>query len=125
MAVAEITGTIGSDVELRYTPNGVAVSACRFAVYAGKTKEEEKITAWFTLKFWRQMAEKVNEGLKKGNRVIVEGKIKPPYLYKNKSGVDAVNQEIEVEKIWIVENYERKLFASAFDNDNQKARVSS
>lgn len=70
-------GTLGRDVELRYTTGGIAVGntslACSRRYKKGDEWEEE--TAWWNLTLWRELAENAAASLLKGTRVIVTGRL--------------------------------------------------
>ena len=58
-------GNLGSDVEMRYTPNGVPVASFNLAVNKSFVKEDgtkvEK-TLWVRITCWRKLAETVEIG---------------------------------------------------------------
>ena len=74
-----LIGNAGTDPEMRYTPNGDAVTSFRLAVTrrfgggegGGEPREE---TEWFTVTCWRRQAESVNQYVTKGKKVFVEGR---------------------------------------------------
>ncbi len=71
-------GHLGGDPELRYTPNGVPVCDLRVATTPRRQvgeQWEDKETLWFKVSVWRQLAEHVAESFKKGDRVVVTGKL--------------------------------------------------
>ena len=73
-----LSGHLGGDPELRYTPNGVAVCDVRLATTPRRQVGDEwqdKETLWFRLSCWRQLAEHVAGSFKKGDRVMVHGKL--------------------------------------------------
>jgi single-strand DNA-binding protein len=73
-----LVGNLGRDPELRYTPNGVAVCDIRLATTPKVQLGEEwleKETLWFKVACWRELGEHVAESFKKGDRVIVQGKL--------------------------------------------------
>lgn len=69
-----VTGRIGRDAELKFTPNGKAVVDFSIAVndYAGKEKGE--VTNWFNCVMFGR--EKVVNFLSKGSLVTISGKLK-------------------------------------------------
>jgi len=73
-----IIGNLGSEPEMRFTPNGNPVTSFRVAtnrVYntaEGGRKEE---TEWFTVVTWNKLAEQCNQFLAKGRLVYAEGRI--------------------------------------------------
>lgn len=72
-------GTLGRDVELRFTPAGRAVGNTSIAVSRrykkqGEDKWEEE-TTWWNLTIWGEMAENAASSLVKGTRVFVTGRV--------------------------------------------------
>jgi single-strand DNA-binding protein len=74
-----IVGNITRDPELRYTPSGQANVRLGVAVNRKwqdrNSGEWQEVTSFFDVICWREMAENVNESLKKGTRVIVTGRL--------------------------------------------------
>ena len=74
-----IIGNIGTDPEMRYTPNGNPVTSFRMATSRGYTSpdgERRQDTEWFTIVAWNQLAEQCNQYLAKGRRAYVEGRLR-------------------------------------------------
>lgn len=72
-----IIGNLGSDPEMRYTPNGNAVTSFSVATNrryttGGETREE---TEWFRVSAWNRLAETCNQYLTKGSKVYVDGRL--------------------------------------------------
>ncbi|MDE3074660.1 MAG: single-stranded DNA-binding protein [Chloroflexota bacterium] len=74
-----IIGNVGRDPEMRYTPNGNAVTTFSVAVSrvwspreGGEQREE---TDWFRVTAWSKLAETCNQYLTKGQRVYIEGRV--------------------------------------------------
>ncbi len=84
-----IIGNLGRDPEMRYTPEGKAVTSLNVATSRkGREKDE---TTWFRVTVWEKQAEACNQFLKKGSRVLVEGRLTPdtnggPRVYQKKDG---------------------------------------
>ncbi len=73
-----LVGHLGGDPDLRYTPNGVPVCDIRLATTPRRKVGDEwqdKETLWFNLTCWRELAEQVAESFKKGDRLVVQGKL--------------------------------------------------
>src|SRR5918996_136639 len=74
-----IVGNITRDPELRYTPSGQANVRLGVAVNRRwqdrNSGEWNEATSFFDVIAWRELAENVNESLKKGARVIVTGRL--------------------------------------------------
>ncbi|MFA7218018.1 MAG: single-stranded DNA-binding protein [Dehalococcoidales bacterium] len=73
-----IIGNVGSDPEMRFTPNGNPVTSFRVAtnrVYTTPEGERMQETDWFTVVTWNKLAEQCNQFLAKGRLVYVEGRL--------------------------------------------------
>ena len=68
-----IAGNLGKDPEMRYTPSGKAVTSFSVAVQDGWG--DNKRTIWFRVSAWDKQAETCNQYLKKGSKVLVEGRL--------------------------------------------------
>jgi single-strand DNA-binding protein len=98
-----IVGNLGRDPEMRYMPDGTAVtnfsiaSSRRWSGADGQPREE---TTWFRIEVWRKQAETANQYLSKGSKVLVEGRIKPdpntggPRLWTRQDGSIGANFEV-------------------------------
>jgi len=73
-----IAGNVGRDPEMRYTPSGQAVTSFSVATsrnYTGSNGQQVKETIWFRISTWGKLAETCNQYLKKGNKVLIEGRL--------------------------------------------------
>jgi len=73
-----IIGNVGTDPEMRFTPNGNPVTSFRVAasrVYTTNEGERKQETEWFTLVAWNKLAESCNQYLTKGRLVYAEGRL--------------------------------------------------
>ena len=70
----ELLGRVGTDPEMRYTPNGTAVTNLRLATDRYR-KDGEDATDWHTVIVWGKTAEAVNNYVQKGQRVYVAGRL--------------------------------------------------
>jgi single-strand DNA-binding protein len=71
-----LIGNLTKDPELRYTPNGTAVTNLRIAVnrrFKDRTGELKEDTCFVTVTAWDKQAEICNQYLQKGRQVFVEG----------------------------------------------------
>lgn len=75
-----VSGRFGREPEMKYTPNGLAVTRVSIAVsndkYNETTKEWEDKTDWLPLVFFGKLAERVDSKCGKGAKVVVEGVIR-------------------------------------------------
>ena len=75
-----IVGNLGRDPEMRYAPNGNAVTSLSVASnrqYTDSSGQKIKETTWFRVSVWGKQAESVNTYLQKGSSVLVEGELRP------------------------------------------------
>jgi single-strand DNA-binding protein len=96
-----LSGNLGSDPELRYTANGVAVCDLRLAVTPRVKMADgyfDKETIWFKLACWKGLAENVAASLKKGDKVLVHGRLQQE-TYERKDGTTGLNLVLKVDGI--------------------------
>ncbi len=73
-----LIGRLTRDPELRYIPSGAAVISFRIAAshsYKAQSGEWKDDPAFVDVVAWQQLAERLNETLKKGSPVLVEGRL--------------------------------------------------
>lgn len=73
-----VVGNLGRDPEMRYTPSGQAVTNFSVATnrqYTASDGQRVKETVWFRVSAWGRQAETCNEYLRKGSKVLVEGRL--------------------------------------------------
>lgn len=73
-----LIGNLGSDPEMRFTPDGKAVTSFRMATnrrYTTSAGEAREETDWFRITVWGKQAEQCNQFLAKGRQVYVEGRL--------------------------------------------------
>lgn len=73
-----LMGNLTRAPELRYTPNGTAVSDLRLAVnraYTTQSGEKRQETYFLTVVVWGKQAETCGQYLDKGSPILVEGRL--------------------------------------------------
>jgi single-strand DNA-binding protein len=73
-----LIGYLGTEVELRFTPQGTPVANFRVATnhnYKTTDGELHEETEWTPVVVWRKLAELCAAHLRKGSRVYVEGRL--------------------------------------------------
>jgi len=73
-----IIGNVGSEPEIRMTPSGSKVAKLSVAtnrVYQDRTGQQQERTDWHRLTFFGKLADIVEQWVKKGDRLFVEGRI--------------------------------------------------
>ena len=91
-----LTGYLGADPEMRYTPQGSAVTT--FRVASGRTWKsadgtQHDDTEWFRIVAWEKLGEICNQYLTKGTRVYVEGRLQTR-KWQDKEGQDRYTSEV-------------------------------
>ena len=91
-----LTGHLGADPEMRYTPQGSAVT--QFRVASGRRwKSADGVdhddTEWFRVVAWDKLGEICNQYLTKGTRVYVEGRLQTR-KWQDKDGADRYSTEV-------------------------------
>jgi len=74
-----IIGNVGSEPEMRFTPNGNPVTSFRVAtnhIYTTPDGERKQETEWFSVVAWGRLAEQCNQFLTKGRLVYAEGRLR-------------------------------------------------
>lgn len=102
-----IIGNLGRDPEMRYTPNGRAVTEFSVAVtHRGRDAQTGEWadlgTDWFRVTVWGDRAERTAEEFKKGNRVFVEGRFRTRE-YDAKDGTKRTSLEITADNVIALE----------------------
>lgn len=98
-----LVGNLVEDPALRYTPNGAAV--CNFKVAQTPRTFDKQSNEWkdgeaifMPCSIWREAAENVSESFKRGDRVIVTGRLKSR-SYETKEGDKRTVIELEAEEV--------------------------
>lgn len=91
-----ITGRLGADPEMRFTPQGSPVTTFRVASgrswrSADGTSHDD--TEWFRVVAWEKLAEICNQYLTKGARVYVEGRLQTR-KYQDRDGQERYSTEV-------------------------------
>jgi single-strand DNA-binding protein len=98
-----VVGNLGKDPEMRYTPSGQAVTNFNVATnrqYTSSDGNQVEETIWFRISTWGKTAEVCNQYLKKGRKVLVEGRLNAdpetgsPRIWNRQDGTAAASYEI-------------------------------
>lgn len=99
-----LIGRLTRDPELRYTPNGVAVTQFTLAVDRPfKTNSGEREADFIPVVTWRQLAEACANYLKKGRLCAVEGRIQVRN-YENDEGRKVYITEVVADNVRFLES---------------------
>jgi len=92
-----LVGNLGSDPEVRYMPNGNAVSTLSVATSESwkdkQTGERQERTEWHRVVLFNRLGEIAGEYLKKGSKVYVEGSLRTR-KWQDQNGQDRYTTEI-------------------------------
>src|ERR1700733_297690 len=97
-----LIGNITRDPELRYTPNGSAVTDLRLAVnrmYTTKEGERREEVTFIDVTVWNRQAENCCQYLKKGRPVHVEGYLKLDSWDDKATGEKRSKLKVEAERV--------------------------
>ncbi len=94
-------GNLTDDPDLRFTQNGAPVASLRVASnrrFTDRGGNQQEETTFLNVNCWRDLAENAAESLKKGDRVIVIGRVRVR-SYDNREGQTVWTTEIEADEI--------------------------
>lgn len=97
-----VIGRLGGDPELRFTQAGKSVAS--FSVVTSKSTKrqdgtwDESETTWYRVEAWESLGENVVESLRKGDQVIVHGRLFMD-SYKAKDGSERQSLKINAYSI--------------------------
>jgi single-strand DNA-binding protein len=106
---AMIIGNLGRDPEMRYTPNGQAVTEFTVAVnrnFRGSDGNWQEETEWFRVVAWGPLAERTAENLRKGRKVYVEGRLRTRQ-WEDKDGQKRYTTELIASQVTSLERAPR------------------
>ncbi len=93
-----LIGNLGADPEVRYMPNGGAVTNLRIATSESwkdqTTGQTQERTEWHSVVMYRRLAEIAGEYLKKGSKVYIEGSLRTRKWQDKNTGQDRYTTEI-------------------------------
>lgn len=92
-----LIGNLGADPEVRYMPNGGAVTNVTLATSESwkdkQSGEQHDRTEWHRVVFFNRLAEIAGEYLKKGSKIYIEGRLQTR-KWQDKNGQDRYTTEI-------------------------------
>jgi len=96
-----VIGNLGSEPEMRFTPNGRPVTSFSLATnwrYTTADGERREETEWFTVVAWGRLAEQCNQFLTKGRLVYVEGRLRT-HTWESQDGQKRQRNEIVADRV--------------------------
>jgi single-strand DNA-binding protein len=96
-----LIGNLGKEPDVRYMPNGEAVTNITLATtdnWKDKEGNKKEATEWHRVVFFRKLAEIAGQYLKKGSQVYIEGSLKTR-KWQDKDGSDRYTTEIVADQL--------------------------
>ncbi len=103
-----LIGNLGKDPEVKHLEGGSSVGRFSIATnesYKDKSGEWQTITEWHNVVVWRNLAERAERQLKKGNMVYVEGKLSTR-KWQDQNGIDKYTTEVVANTFRLLERRE-------------------
>jgi len=97
--VVILTGNLGKDAEMRFTPTGTPILNFSLPIDIGFGEKKE--TMWVRCAMFGERAQKLAEHLTKGKGVQVVGEFRMPTIYEGKNG-NTVNMDFNVNQLFFV-----------------------
>lgn len=100
-----LIGNVGADPEVRYAPSGEAIANLRLATtdtWRDKaTGEKKESTEWHRIAFFGRLAEVVQQYVKKGRSLYIEGRLQTR-KWQDKEGRDQYTTEIRANELQLL-----------------------
>ena len=88
-----VIGHLGRDPEMRYTAAGMAIASFSMAT-SKKNKDKEETTQWHNIVAFQKTAELIEQYVKKGSKLYIEGELQ--YQEYEKDGIKKIATKIVV-----------------------------
>jgi single-strand DNA-binding protein len=128
-----IVGNLGSDPQMRYMSDGTPVT--NFSVATNRSWTDASSgqrvdeTTWFRVSVWRRQAETANQYLSKGQKVLVEGRMRSdpetggPRLWTAQDGTVRASYEITADSVQFLSTREEAAQLSGDSEDFDQSPV--
>ncbi len=101
-----LVGNLTRDIELRYTPGGTAVGNTGIATnrrFKGSDGQQKEEICFVDLTFFGRTAEIANQYLRKGSKVLIEGRLKFD-TWEDQNGAKRSKHSITVENMTMLDS---------------------
>jgi single-strand DNA-binding protein len=99
-----VVGNLGRDPDMRYSQKGTALTRFSVAAPAAMKDGEKEQTVWYDVTAFGKQAEACNEYLKKGSKVLVEGRLNPVRVYQTESGETRTSLPLVADRVQFLSN---------------------
>ena len=110
-----LVGNTGTETEVRYTPNGSAVTTLSVATSETwkdkQTGEKQERTEWHRVVCFNRLGEIAGEYVKKGTKIYIEGSLRTR-KWQDQQGQDRYTTEIVANELQLLDSKQN----SSFDN---------
>ena len=109
-----LIGRVGRNPENKTAKNGLLLSTFSIAVDIHGKAKNQKVTVWPKITVFDSAAEFVRDCVKKGDLVLVEGRLSPdpatgtPKVFQKKDGAYVSNYDIVGEKVQLLSSKNRQ-----------------
>lgn len=100
-----IVGNLGQDPEIKYTSGGDAVanfSVATSETWKDKAGAKQERTEWHRCVAWRKLAEIIQQYVRKGSKIYIEGKLQTR-KWQGSDGQDRYTTEIVVDQMQMLD----------------------
>lgn len=119
MNKAILIGKLGQAPELKFTPSGSSV--CQFSMATSekymKDGQKQEKTEWHNIVIWGKIAEVCNQYLKKGSKVMIEGKIQTR-TWDDRDGKKCYKTEINASQVEFLDSKPKSQGDESFTSDD-------
>ena len=102
-----LIGNLGADPEVRYTPNGVAITNISLATTDNwkdkQTGERQERTEWHRVVIFNRLGEIAGEYLRRGSKVYIEGRLQTR-KWVDKTNVERYTTEIIASELQMLDS---------------------
>jgi single-strand DNA-binding protein len=96
----QLTGSVvGKDPEVKYFENGSIVANLSLSVRQYKKKGAEVPARYVRVAIWGKSAEYVGNYVKRGDSVLITGRVEAPEIYTSNAGETKVNEKFSADQI--------------------------
>lgn len=102
----QLMGNLTRDPELRFTPGNTAVCQIGLAInrkWQGKDQQQQEETTFIDCEAWGKAAENINQYLRKGRAVYIDGRLKLDQ-WQDKEGNNRSKLKVVVESFQFIDS---------------------
>ena len=113
-----LLGNLTKDLDLRYSPSGTAIASSSIAVnrkFASSSGEKKEEVCFIDVNFFARTAEIANQYLKKGSKILIEGRLKFDQ-WTDQNGINRSKHSIVVENMQMLDKKED--YNSSYNSQN-------